>query len=52
MAGAKDDKGKRSKGDLVEWFTVSYRTLYIAGALVAGIALCVYSTCSGEDRRP
>lgn len=42
MAGAKDDKGKRSKGDLVEWFTVSYRTLYIAGALVVGIALAVY----------
>jgi FecR protein/Glucodextranase, domain B len=37
MAAGRGQKEKHSKVDLVEWFTVSYRTLYI----VAGVALAV-----------
>jgi hypothetical protein len=38
---APDEKPPRSSGDRIEWFTVSYRTLALAGgalALVAGLA--------------
>ena len=34
MAQDRGNKGARPKDDLVEWFTVSYRTLYIAAAVV------------------
>ena len=37
MSADRGKKEKHSKVDLVEWFTVSYRTLYI----VAGVALAL-----------
>ena len=37
MAADRGKKDERSKGDLVEWFTVSYRSLY----MVTGVALAL-----------
>jgi hypothetical protein len=42
MAADRGKKEKHSNGDLVEWFTVSYRTLYIAGAILIALTLAGY----------
>jgi hypothetical protein len=41
MAADRGDKDARPKPDLVEWFTVSYRSLYIAGAVALAAAAAV-----------
>jgi hypothetical protein len=41
MAQDRGSKGTRPKDDLVEWFTVSYRTLYIAAAAVVALASAI-----------
>jgi hypothetical protein len=33
-----DKKPPRSRGDLIEWFTVSYRTIYIVAAVIIALA--------------
>jgi hypothetical protein len=41
MRRERGDRGQRPGADLVEWFTVSYRTIYIAGAVVLGLCAAV-----------
>jgi len=52
MAADRGNKGPRPRTDLVEWFTVSYRSLYIAAAVVLGLAAAVGYGYYRKHQRP